>query len=65
MSRRRDEIKWWTGALSMSSGIVGTSCTAAEITLSENHEHEISVWRSSADHNGRTSKGSIERLPKI
>ena len=65
MSRRRDEIKWRTGALSMSSGIVGTSCTAVEITLSESHEHEISGWRSSADHNGRTSKGSIERLPKI
>ena len=60
MSRRRDEIKWLTGALSMSSGIVGTSCTATEIALSESHEREISVWRASADLNSLVTMG--ERL---
>ena len=60
MSRRRDEIKWLTGALSMTSGIVGTSCAATEITLSESHEHEISIWRSSADLNSLVTMG--ERL---
>ena len=60
MSRRRDEIKWLTGALSRSSGIVGTSCTATEITLSESHENEISVWRASADLNSLVKMG--ERL---
>ena len=44
----------------MSSGIVGTSCTATEITLSESHENEISVWRASADLNSLVKMG--ERL---
>ena len=70
MSRRRDEIKWRTGALSMSSGIVGTSCTAAEIPLiwksrTRNFCLEVFSWSQQPCNNGRTSKGSIERLPKI